>query len=86
MLSGIVTAVLLVPTVPIIFAAIYQVQPSLSLMWIPSLSQHLAINGWLRDDPLPLVQLAASGAATLLLGLVLAWVAARLYRREAVLG
>ncbi|MCZ8133201.1 MAG: ABC transporter permease subunit [Steroidobacteraceae bacterium] len=80
------TAVLLVPTVPIIFAAIYQVQPSLSLMWIPSLSQHLAINGWLRDDPLPLVQLAASGAATLLLGLVLAWVAARLYRREAVLG
>jgi sodium transport system permease protein len=80
------TAVLLVPTVPIIFAAVYQVQPRADLMWIPSLSQHLAITAALRDEPLPVAQLLLSAGATLALGVVLAVLAARLYRREGILG
>lgn len=80
------TAVLLVPTVPIIFAALYQVQASTELMWVPSLSQHLLINSLLRAEPLDLVHVLLSAGATLTFGALLAWVAARLYRREAILG
>jgi sodium transport system permease protein len=80
------TVVLLVPTVPIMFAALYQVQSSPELMWVPSLSQHLLINSLLRAEPLELAHVLLSAGATLALGFVLAWVAARLYRREAILG
>jgi sodium transport system permease protein len=80
------TALLLVPTVPIIFAAIYQVQAADRLMWIPSLGQHLIITSLLRAEPLQPQHVALSVTATLLFGLALAWVAARLYRREAILG
>lgn len=80
------TAVLLVPTVPIIFAALYQVQASTDLMWIPSLSQHLLINSLLRAEPLDLAHVLSSAGATLGFGVALAWLAARLYRREAILG
>jgi sodium transport system permease protein len=80
------TAVLFVPTVPIIFAALYQLPSSTQLMWVPSLSQHLLINSLLRAEPLELAHVLISVGATLGFGLVLAWVAARLYRREAILG
>jgi sodium transport system permease protein len=80
------TALLLVPTVPIMFAALYQVQATDRLMWIPSLGQHLIVNSLLRAEPLQPQHVAMSVAATLLFGLALAWVAARLYRREAILG
>jgi sodium transport system permease protein len=80
------TAVLLVPTVPIVFAAIYQVRPEASLMWVPSLGQHLIIQTLLRDEPLPASFVAISAGATLAFGLAAAWIAGRLYRREAILG
>lgn len=80
------TAVLLVPTVPIIFAALYQVQASTDLMWVPSLSQHLLIHSLLRAERLDLLHVLLSAGSTLVFGVVLSWVAARLYRREAILG
>ena len=80
------TAVLLVPTLPIIFASLYQVPSRLSLMWVPSLSQHLLIQSLLRgEQPLALHVLVSAGA-TLLIGALLAWIAARLYEREKILG
>jgi sodium transport system permease protein len=80
------TAVLLVPTVPIIFAAIYQVPTRGALMWIPSLSQHLLINSLLRAEPLHAAHVALSAGTALGCGVLLALVAARLYEREAILG
>jgi sodium transport system permease protein len=80
------TAVLLVPTVPIIFAAIYQVPDRLALMWIPSLSQHLLINSLLRAEPVATANVLVSAGATLALGVVLGGIATRLYRREQILG
>jgi sodium transport system permease protein len=80
------TGLLFVPTIPIIFAALFQVQAKDHLMWIPSLSQHLIINSLLRAEPVEPLHVGMSVAATLALGIVLAWVAARLYRREAILG
>ena len=80
------TAVLLVPTVPIIFAAIYQVPTRGALMWIPSLSQHLLINSLLRAEPLHAAHVALSAGTALVCGALLALLAARLYEREAILG
>ena len=78
--------VMLVPTVPIAIAGVLAVQPSATLMLVPSLSQHLVIQGLMRGDPLPLSWMLLAVASTLLLGVLLAWLAGRLYRREAILG
>ena len=80
------TFVLLVPTVPIMYAAISQLQSKLALMWIPSLSQHLLISSLLKAEPLAGVDIAVSAGATLAVGGVIAAVAVRLYRREQILG
>jgi hypothetical protein len=77
---------MLVPTVPIAIAGVLAVQPSVPLMLVPSLSQHLVIQSLMRGDALPLSWVLLSAASTLLLGFALAWLAGRLYRREAILG
>jgi sodium transport system permease protein len=78
--------VLLVPTLPLVFAGALGLRPTLPLMAAPSLSQHFLITSLLRDEPLPLSYVALSVGVTLALGLVLAAVAGRLYHREALLG
>ena len=45
------TSVLLVPTLPIAFASIYSLKTKSSLMFIPSLSQHLLMTSVLKDEP-----------------------------------
>lgn len=80
------TVVLLVPTLPIVFAGLYSLRPSNALMAIPSLSQHLLMTSLLRDEPLQDVHIAISVGTTLLAGIALAWLAGHLYRREAILG
>jgi sodium transport system permease protein len=77
---------LLVPTLPLVFAGVLGLRPRLALMAVPSLSQHFIIDSLLRDEPLPTRYLALSVGATLLLALLLIAVAGRLYRREALLG
>ena len=78
--------VLLVPTLPIAIASILSLQPQAGLMLLPSLSQHLLIQGLIRAEPLPFAWTLLSVTSTLLLGLALTWLAGRLYRREAILG
>ncbi|MDP9199133.1 MAG: ABC transporter permease [Pseudomonadota bacterium] len=77
---------MLVPTVPIAIAGVLAVQPSAALMLVPSLSQHLVIQGLMRGDPVPTAWMLLSVASTLALGVALSWLAGRLYRREAILG
>jgi sodium transport system permease protein len=84
--QGYLTLVLLIPTLPIVFAGLYALRPSNLLMAVPSLSQHLLMTGLIRDEPLPALQIAISALTTLAAGLLLAWVAGRLYEREAILG
>ncbi|MBS0395943.1 MAG: ABC transporter permease [Proteobacteria bacterium] len=79
-------AVLLVPTLPILFASLYQVQIRTALMWVPSLGQHLLIQSLLRGEAPAALDVAISAGATLALGTLLARVAAGLYRRERILG
>jgi sodium transport system permease protein len=78
--------VLLVPTVPIAIAGVLEVAPQAALMLVPSLSQHLLIQGLIRGEPLPAAWALVAAASCLALGLALAWLAGRLYRREAILG
>jgi sodium transport system permease protein len=79
-------AVLLVPTLPIVFASLYQVPSRTSLMWVPSLSQHLLIQSLLRGEELDALHVLLSAGATLAAGVLLARLAARLYERERILG
>lgn len=78
--------VILVPTMPLIVASIMNVRPSLALMAVPSLSQHLLITNLIRGEPIEPLMLALSVASTLLLGALLAYAAIRLYERERILG
>ncbi|HEX6997009.1 MAG TPA: ABC transporter permease [Gammaproteobacteria bacterium] len=80
------TFVLLVPTIPLVFAMILNVEPRAALMWIPSLSQHLQIMALLKQEPLPLSLAALSAGTTLAFGAAVTALAARLYRRESLLG
>ena len=80
------SAVLLAPTLPILIVSILQVRPSMELMLVPSLSQHLLLNGLIRNEPVNLGHAAVSVIATLALGAVLTLICARLYRRESLLG
>jgi sodium transport system permease protein len=76
----------LVPTMPLVFASMMNLAPKLPLMAVPSLSQHFLIQRLLRDEAIEPRELALSVGATLLLGVVLVFVASRLYRQERLLG
>jgi sodium transport system permease protein len=78
--------VMLIPTLPLAFVTLLNLKPTLPLMAVPSLSQHFLMNALLRDDPVDPVAIAVSAGASLALGVVLAWIAARLYTREGILG
>jgi sodium transport system permease protein len=78
--------VMLIPTLPLAFVTLLNLKPTLQLMAVPSLSQHFLMNALLRDDPVDPVAIAVSAGASLALGVVLSWIAARLYTREGILG
>ncbi|HNR21418.1 MAG TPA: ABC transporter permease subunit [Steroidobacteraceae bacterium] len=78
--------VMLVPTLPIAFVGLAELQPSLALSAVPSLGQHFLITSLLRGAALEPAHVLVSVLASLALGAVLAWIAGRLYRRESLLG
>ncbi|HEX7062648.1 MAG TPA: ABC transporter permease [Woeseiaceae bacterium] len=80
------SVVLLAPTMPILIVSILMVRPSAPLMLVPSLSQHLLIVDLIKDEPLVPLNVFLSVSSTLALGALLAFVCARLYRREGLLG
>ncbi len=80
------TAVLLVPTLPIAFASIYSLRTHASLMFIPSLSQHLLMTSVLKDEPVAALDVWVSAAASLGVALLLIVLTARHWRRESMLG
>ena len=78
--------VIAVPTLPLVFAGMLGLVATTALMFVPFLSQHLLITSILRAGPIATVQLLASVLSTLGFGVVLAWIAGRLYNREGLLG
>ncbi len=80
------TIVLLVPTLPIIFAAIFSLDPTFELMAVPSLSQHLLITAIMKGEALQTEWILVSAASTMLAGALFIWLASLFYRRESILG
>lgn len=78
--------IMLVPTLPLIFASISNVSSSFGLMWVPSLAQHLLIIKIVRDEPIDPLMLAISATSTLAVAALLAAVSIQLYKRESILG
>jgi sodium transport system permease protein len=81
-----VSLVLLIPTLPLIFASALGLRPTLWLMLVPSLSQHFLVTGLLRAEPVSALFVALSAGVSLVLGIAAAYGAGRLYHREALLG
>jgi sodium transport system permease protein len=78
--------VLLIPTLPLIFANTLGLRPTFWLMMVPSLSQHFLVTGLLRAEPVSALYATLSVSASLILGVGAAYGAGRLYHREALLG
>ncbi len=80
------SVILLVPTLPIMLAAIQSLKPALAMMAVPSLSQHLLVTELIKNEPIDPVWVIVSVSSTTAFGVLLIWLATRLYRREAILG
>jgi sodium transport system permease protein len=80
------SVVLIAPTMPILIVSILMLRPQTAFMFIPSLSQHLLLVDMVKNEPLNPTHVAISVVSTAILGVVMTWVCARLYRREGLLG
>ncbi len=76
----------LIPTLPIMFASIADLKARLSLMFVPSLSQHFLLQSALKDEPLDPLHIVISVTSTLVLAALTIFLATRLYQREGILG
>jgi sodium transport system permease protein len=80
------SVVLIAPTLPILVVSILTLRPQLEFMFIPSLSQHLILVDMVKNEPLNGLHVTISVVSTLIIGLAVTWLCARLYRREGLLG
>ena len=80
------SVVLVAPTLPILIVSILTLRPRLEFMFVPSLSQHLLLIDLVKNEPVNSLHVAISVSSTLVIGVLLAWLCARLYRREGLLG
>jgi len=80
------SVVLLAPTLPILVVSLLTLRPRLEFMFIPSLSQHLLLIDMVKNEPINIAHVVISVTSTLILGGLLTWLCARLYRREGLLG
>jgi sodium transport system permease protein len=80
------SVLMLAPTLPILVVSILQLKPRMEYMFVPSLSQHLLLVDLIKNEALDRTNVLISVASTLVFGILLTWVCARLYRREGLLG
>ncbi len=80
------TIVILIPTLPLIIAQLMNVETTLQIMFVPSLSQATLMADLIKSEPVTLLNMASSMGATTLYGLALTWVAIKLYSTERILG
>jgi sodium transport system permease protein len=78
--------VLIAPTMPILIVSILTLRPKLEFMFVPSLSQHLLLVDMVKNEPVNNLHVVISVVSTLVFGVLLSFICARLYRREGLLG
>lgn len=79
------TLVILVPTLPLIVTQLMNVEASLVLMSVPSLSQALLINDLIIGSAISTDYVLVSAVCTTIAAATLAWLAIHLYSRERIL-
>jgi len=75
----------LVPALPGIGLAFLPIKPDLWVMLIPTFGQQVLINQFLRSEPVLTSNVIISSLVTLIVSVVLIWIAIRLYNREQIL-
>lgn len=80
------TFVTLIPIIPLFATMMGAPKAELWMMATPTLSQHLLVTDLLKGEPVNALFAATSVGTTLGLGLLLSWVAVKLYSRERILG
>ncbi|HEX6549587.1 MAG TPA: ABC transporter permease [Gammaproteobacteria bacterium] len=78
--------VFVLPMIPAFGLMLSPAQPSLWMMAIPTMSQNVLMTSLLKGELLKPLFVATSVGSTLLLGLLLSWLAVWLYRQERILG
>jgi len=79
------TIAMLVPTLPIMVAAVMNLKPSLEWMLVPSMSQHLLLLDLVKGEALQPLYIGVSVLSSLVIGGVLTLLAIQLYKRESLL-
>ncbi len=74
-----------VPPLPVLFSIFNPVQPSLPLMPVPSLSQHLLVTSVIKGQAIEPTHLLVSAACTIAIGMLCTWGAVRRFRSEKLL-
>jgi sodium transport system permease protein len=74
----------LIPALPGIALAFLPVKPDLWTMLIPTFGQQVLINQFLRSEPILVSNVVISGGLTLLLTVIITWVAIKLYENERI--
>ena len=80
------TFTMLIPTLPIVVAAINNLKPSLEWMLVPSMSQHLLILDLVKGEAINPLFAAVSIGSSLVFGVLLSLIAIHFYKREGLLG
>lgn len=78
--------VILVPTLPIVFASILSLRPQLETMAVPALGQHFIVSSLMRAQPLEASFYAVSVISTTLAGILMVLLVMHRYRSEGLLG
>ncbi|MEM9623771.1 MAG: ABC transporter permease [Pseudomonadota bacterium] len=80
------TIVILIPTAPIIIAQFLNIESSLQVMLVPSLSQATIMTELIKNEPVELSHALVSMGTTGVYAACMAWIAITLYNRERILG
>jgi sodium transport system permease protein len=78
--------VMLVPSMPLVLLGFLAPAPSLSNMWVPSLSQGLIIIETLKGEVIAWSLIGMSMLSSLVVAGILSYIAIKLYQREGILG
>lgn len=75
----------LIPSLPGIALAFLPVKPALWTMLIPTFGQQILINQFLRSEPISGINIAVSAVLTILLSVVITFIAIKLYQGERII-
>ena len=78
--------IVIIPTLPLLVAQLMNVETTLQIMLVPSLSQSNLMADLIKGETVEPLHVLASTISTAIYASALAWLAIKLYRRERILG